>query len=327
MCSPSISIVIPTYKGNYLSETVESVLSQTLSNWELVIVDDGSPDATLAVAEGYARRDPRIRALRIDNGGESRARNAGLAQISSSSSFVIFLDHDDLWESDALQVLHDALEEAPEALGAYGIGQFVDPSNTPCQPGELENWCRLRKRLSGRRFLECGKDELTTLDTICYHMSISTPGVCLLRRALLPVGELFKPEMRTGSGDFHLWMRLARKGGFMFVDRCILRGRRHSNNMTNQHRLIDRSVLDAYLDFLALPDTYDEHRSVLLRAYRARWHDKAKECVGQSVHLLMHGRMIPAVKELARAARNLGRSLRGLPTRGHPLSGPNGLST
>jgi len=90
--------------------------------------------------------------------------------------------------------------------------------------------------------------------------------------------------------------------------------------MTNQHRLIDKSVVDAYLDFLALPDTRDEHRAILLQSYRTRWRDKAVECAGRSVHLLAHGKVLPGMKEMVRAARNFGRSLRGLPARGRALS-------
>ena len=320
MPPPSISIIIPTYRGKYLAETVQSVLAQTVSDWELVIVDDGSPDGTFAAAQELAGRDPRIQAMRTENGGESRARNAGLARTDARSPYVIFLDHDDLWEPDALQTLRGALEAAPEALGAYGIGQFVDPDNAPCQPGELESWCRLRKRLSGGRFVDCAPGDLTTLETIAYHLSIPTPGVCLLRRSTLPTGDLFKPEMRSGSGDMHLWMRLARGGGFAFVDKSVIRGRRHDANMTNQRRLIDRSVVQAYLDVLALPETNAAHRAILQQGYRAGWRDKARGSLHASARLLGRGRALPAAKELARAARNFGRAAAGLPAKGRLIS-------
>ncbi|WP_297249468.1 glycosyltransferase [uncultured Brachyspira sp.] len=77
--SPTLSIIVPVYNvENYLSACIESILSQTFTDFELILVDDGSPDRSGAICDDYARRDSRIRVVHQTNQGLSEARNAGL---------------------------------------------------------------------------------------------------------------------------------------------------------------------------------------------------------------------------------------------------------
>jgi glycosyltransferase involved in cell wall biosynthesis len=93
--APLISVIVPCYEqAHLLPEAVASVQAQSAADWELLVVDDGSPDDTAEVASALAAADPRIRLLRKPNGGLSSARNAGLAQVRGR--FVQFLDADDM---------------------------------------------------------------------------------------------------------------------------------------------------------------------------------------------------------------------------------------
>src|SRR5689334_7474886 len=97
---PEVTVVIPTRdRAELLPRAVDSVLAQEGAAWELVLVDDGSTDATPAVFERYAQ-DPRVRVLRLDPGGVSRARNRGVAL--GSAPWVAFLDSDDEWRPGKL---------------------------------------------------------------------------------------------------------------------------------------------------------------------------------------------------------------------------------
>jgi CDP-glycerol glycerophosphotransferase len=119
-----ITVIIPAYNAErYLEQTVQGVLAQTVSDWELVIVDDGSADGTALVAQSYAKPDPRIRVVRQANHGIAAARNRGLAESDTSCEFVIFLDHDDLWERDALELLREELRAHPGAAAANGLNR------------------------------------------------------------------------------------------------------------------------------------------------------------------------------------------------------------
>ena len=101
---PAISVIVPVYQAEkLLPQCVESVLAQTFSDWELLLVDDGSRDGSPALCDGYAAKDPRIRAFHKLNGGVSSARNLGLEQAAGQS--VAFLDADDALEPAALETL------------------------------------------------------------------------------------------------------------------------------------------------------------------------------------------------------------------------------
>lgn len=82
------SIIVPIYKvADYLDDCVQSVKNQTYTDWELILVDDGSPDACPQMCDGYAKEDARIRVIHKPNGGLSDARNAGLDRAKANMCF------------------------------------------------------------------------------------------------------------------------------------------------------------------------------------------------------------------------------------------------
>lgn len=105
-----VSIIMPAYNSDrYIEKTINSVLNQTYENFELIIVDDGSNDETLHVAETYAGRDARIKVFSQVNQGVSAARNKGLDEIRGGT-YVAFLDSDDLWDESFLEVMVRQIE-------------------------------------------------------------------------------------------------------------------------------------------------------------------------------------------------------------------------
>lgn len=104
-----ISIIVPVYNASkYLRRCVESILSQTYSAFELLLIDDGSNDSSGAICDEYANYDSRVRVFHKDNGGVSSARNIGIQ--NSQGVFIAFIDCDDEVESDYLEVLHDQIK-------------------------------------------------------------------------------------------------------------------------------------------------------------------------------------------------------------------------
>ena len=100
---PKVSIVTPVYKAEkYLQECIESVLAQTHKDWELLLVDDGSPDRSGDICNEYAEKDVRIRVFHKSNGGVSSARNLGLEQMKGE--WVIFVDSDDVIAPNTLEI-------------------------------------------------------------------------------------------------------------------------------------------------------------------------------------------------------------------------------
>lgn len=115
-----ISVIIPVYNDEkYLKQCVESVLTQSYRNLEVILVDDGSTDATPAICEEFRRQDNRIRIIYKQNEGVGASRNTGLAM--ATGDYVLFIDHDDWLLEDHIQKLYDLLKknQADIAIGNF----------------------------------------------------------------------------------------------------------------------------------------------------------------------------------------------------------------
>lgn len=131
-----ISIIVPVYKvEKYLSRCVESILSQTYADLEVILVDDGSPDRSGEICDGFAKMDSRIRVIHKANGGIGDARNAGL--VVAQGEFIGFVDSDDYIDSDMYEYLHRCItaERADVAVcGMYHCyaGKEIRRSSSIC---------------------------------------------------------------------------------------------------------------------------------------------------------------------------------------------------
>lgn len=105
MITPTVSVIVPVYNTEtYIAECIESVIAQTFTDWELILVNDGSTDRSGAICDEYATRDPRIRIIHQPNAGVSAARNTGLD--SAKGEWITFLDADDYASELLLQNLY-----------------------------------------------------------------------------------------------------------------------------------------------------------------------------------------------------------------------------
>ena len=103
---PRISVIVPFYNVEaYLEECLDSILGQDFDGFEVLLVDDGSPDGSRAIAERYAARDPRVRIITRENGGLGAARNTGVR--AARGRFLTFVDSDDALAPGALRRLHE----------------------------------------------------------------------------------------------------------------------------------------------------------------------------------------------------------------------------
>lgn len=120
---PPLTVVVPVYNGeNFLRETLESVLAQSYPPVEIIVVNDGSTDKTLSVANEFAGR---IRVLDRENAGVSASRNAGIS--AALTDWVALMDHDDLWEKEHLENLARAIARKPDADVCYSGGRELTP--------------------------------------------------------------------------------------------------------------------------------------------------------------------------------------------------------
>jgi len=185
--SPAVSIVMPCHNAAmHLPTSVGSVLTQTFSDWELIAVDDGSQDGTLAWLQ--AQTDGRIRPLSQANRGVSAARNAGLA--AARGRHVAFLDADDTWRTDFLEKMQAALEARPDAVLAYcGWQNLGLPGRRgePFIPPDYETPDKAEALLGGCRW---------------------PIHAALVKREAVLAANGFDPALKNAE-DYALWLQVA----------------------------------------------------------------------------------------------------------------------
>jgi len=126
---PKISIITPCYNSDrYIGKTIASVQSQTLTDWEHVVVDDGSSDRSAEIVQAHSASDPRIRLIQQPNGGVCKARNAGFAA-SQESDYLLFLDADDCLDPEMLETLVSHLDQHSEVGLIYCSHTNVDAND------------------------------------------------------------------------------------------------------------------------------------------------------------------------------------------------------
>jgi GT2 family glycosyltransferase len=275
--NPRVSVVIPAYnRERFVGLTIDSVRAQTFEDWELIVFDDGSTDRTLEVVKAFADADPRIRVAHGPNGGVASARNRGFELSNDNAEFVVFLDSDDLWEPDALETLVRTLDAHPEYVASYGLARCIDDEGRLLPGDDLEQRGRDRHGFRNGRLVRLDLDQPTTFAELVYHNWVVTPGTQLLRRdAVTRVGG-FDPTTDPAD-DSDLVIRVSRLGDVGFVDRSVLRWRRHPETLTNTSPRWGAAALrvraKTLTDLSNTPAQRDAMRLAYCYAVRSMLHD------------------------------------------------------
>ncbi len=187
---PLVSVVIPAYNvAGYLPAALDSLLAQSLKNFEVLIVDDGSTDDTAAVARSYGERDRRFRLLQKPNGGLSSARNHGMA--AAQADYIALLDADDAYHPDKLKSHVQKLNQAPDVAVVYSASKIMRDD------GKL-TWLPMSGKPLHRDWL---------FSLLCKNcIGHGSNGV--FRRSLLAQVGNFDESLRSCE-DIDFWLRIA----------------------------------------------------------------------------------------------------------------------
>ncbi len=156
---PVISVIIPVYNvEKYLRRCLDSVLNQTFSDWEAICVNDGSPDGCAAILSEYASRDARFKIVNKENGGQSDARNVGMA--AARGDYILYLDSDDFIHPQTMEITHylAELHDADMVSFRYDVaffkrlrrmmGRGIDVSNVPHENVRMYDAAHVKKRIT-----------------------------------------------------------------------------------------------------------------------------------------------------------------------------------
>jgi glycosyltransferase involved in cell wall biosynthesis len=239
--APLISIIIPCYnQAHFLGEAVESVLAQTYPHYEIIVVDDGSTDATSEVASSY----PAVRCVRQRNAGLSAARNAGVKV--SHGQFLVFLDADDRLLPDALQSGLNCFQGHPECVFVSGHYRHINADGS-----------------AGLQFPQ-RQLKIDPYQTLLQRNYIGMHATVMYRRQIFDIVGGFTTSLQSCE-DYDMYLRIVREHSVRRHDRIVAEYRSHEGSMSMDAARMLRGVMAALDAQWFYINEDPEH----VRAYRA----------------------------------------------------------
>jgi len=212
---PTISVIIPAYNAEKtILETINSVIKQTFSDFEIIVVNDGSTDRTVELLQDI--KDERLKVFSYENGGASSARNRGIAH--ATGEYISFLDADDLWTHDKLELQLAALQAHPEAGVAYSWTYVINGEGELLRTIEHNYEGNVYGEMLLKSFVTCGSNPL------------------IRREAIESVGG-FDVTLKS-SDDWDYWLRLAYKWHFVVVPKHQIFYRRSATSKSFKLKII-----------------------------------------------------------------------------------------
>lgn len=210
--SELVSIVMPNYNGaKYVKETIDSVLAQTYTNWEILFVDDCSKDDSVEIARSYG--DPRIRILQNEtNGGAATSRNYALRE--AKGRWIAFLDSDDLWEKDKLEKQIAFMKDNGYAF-SYTDYREIDESGAP-----LQKLVTGPKKVTKRKMFNYG-----WLGCLTVMFDRDTVGLIQI------------PDTILKRNDYALWLKACKKATCYLYPEVLASYRRRKNSISRASKI------------------------------------------------------------------------------------------
>ena len=232
-----VSIIMPAYNAaETIGYSIRSVLAQTYSNFELIVINDGSSDLTVSKVNSF--KDKRIRLISQKNQGVSVARNNGISL--ARGEFIAFLDSDDAWHSNKLSVQLTILRERLDVdfvFSSFYTFNHHGISNMPA-------------------YSDCFSSVLPHSETILTIDFIATLTVLLRKSALVELGpDCFDPTL-SGTEDWDLWIRLLQKVNIYYIQECLAYYRSSSVGLSGNFRFHHNEELKVLLKHDALFGLY-----------------------------------------------------------------------
>lgn len=268
---PDVSIILPTYNGasrGYLATAIESVLSQTQQSIELVIIDDGSSDATRKLCSRYLSH-PIVTYYFQKNKGLSAARNAGIKR--SKGEYLLFLDDDDIYQSCLVEtMLRSFIQNNDPKIGMlYCSYLFIDEKG----------------KAFGKWYIPA---EGNIYERLFYDNYAGSPSGTMIHRSVIEKVGLFNETLRSCE-DYDMWLRIAKHFHVYSIEEPLLLYRIHSNNMsgnihkieTYQKKVLDIALADSPQNIQSNKNAYYHHlyREFAAKYFEVHDFDNFRRCI------------------------------------------------
>jgi glycosyltransferase involved in cell wall biosynthesis len=255
-------VIVPCFNGAaYLREAIDSALQQVGVSFEVIAVDDGSTDASREVLASYGDR---VRRIFQDNAGVARARNVGIA--AARGEYVAFLDCDDVWLPHKLAAQLERFRQDPE------LGLVYADSEIFCETGVLvASKRRLRAPFEGN-----------VLEPLFNDNFITTSSVVVRRKCLDDVGA-FREDRRFAT-DYDLWLRLAERYRFGYVDRVSVRYRIRPGRLSDNSERRNLDDIALLSDCVRRVPGWSEKDAAVRRRFGVVYFKLGRRCLKAGEH-------------------------------------------
>lgn len=246
-----VSVIMPAYNAsNYIQEAINSVIGQTYSNWELIVVDDGSTDETSSIIANYCNQDIRIKSFYQDNGKQGKARNLGIAH--ARGTYVAFLDADDFWMPEKLEI---QLEE----MKLKNVDLVFSDSYVFNDNNVLD---RSRKMNTLNQIFE-GEEALSLF---LEGNRIPTLTVLVKKEKIHFVNGFTEKKEIPLAEDYHLWLKMI-ISGFVFYgsDKTLASYRVHNESSTSQDKVASKQLPEVFFDLM---HNNSEKKQIIVKALK-----------------------------------------------------------
>lgn len=308
---PRVSIITPCYNAEpYIGATIESVQAQTFTDWEHIVVDDGSTDGSAQAVQRYLATEPRLRLVQQPNKGMSGARNSGYSASSPESDYVIFFDADDEMEPEMLATMVNYLDAHPDVGLVHCKARFIDSKGQIIEEHPEQKWVpRYAPTPLGLRVIPDEEAE-TPFCALLVPATIITP-VVLLRKCIY--------EQTPGSdetfdyyGETDVFLQMALRSKAHFLALPLVRYRWHSGQSSSlekrEHNMRQEARL--FAKWRQIEGLTPEQRRMVREAF---WFLDTRVLPYRGLHAglwhLKRGEIGPAARFLGGAAK---RYLQGL---------------
>jgi len=263
---PLVSVIMPAYNARqYITESIESVIAQTYTNWELIIVDDDSTDDTASIIKEFSQQDPRIKYLYQDRGRQGKARNKAIK--NSNGDYIAFLDADDLWEQSKLEVQIDAIENSPDITLLFTQGFILQPDGDSIPMDvKVQNW-----------------SFQNDIDLFITQNQIPILSVLVKKQAIIDAGYFSEDLAIQNAEDYHLWIKLLKQTTFLSIPNRLFYYRVHEQQSTYKNNNLSMAVAYAFIN-LASAQIIDKQNNTLRT--RLKWFIFQAPEVGQYLNRL-----------------------------------------
>ncbi|MGA2132410.1 MAG: glycosyltransferase family A protein [Bryobacteraceae bacterium] len=278
-----VSVVIPAYRAaGSIAATIESVLAQSFEDYEIIVVNDGSPDSR-ELEESLAPYADRITYIRQDNQGPAGARNTGI--LAARGEYVALLDADDLWEPDHLASQVGVLDADPSIDMVYADARIFGDA--------LEG---------GRTLMELSPSagDVTFESLVMLRCTVQICVSLVRRRTLLDAG-LFDPAFR-GTEDIDMWLRIVKRGGRIVYQRRVLGSYRRQAGSLSADSV---HMIEGYLAVLAKADRDPNLTGTERQAIEWQCgHQRARLSLENGKRAFLAGDMDAAIRDLSWSNRH-----------------------